>query len=83
MARTSTPTYVVNSASAEFSEELLGAERLEIVDEVRPEMEDVIAREALPLLHNHRLAAHQRHFDGGTQTARPATNNQHLYKPTD
>jgi len=43
---------MIDGTGAELSKELLGTERLEVVDGVRPEMKDVIARETVALFHD-------------------------------
>ena len=43
---------MVDGAGAELAEELLSAERLEVGDEEGPEVEHVVARERLALLHD-------------------------------
>ena len=45
-------TYMVDGSGAELSEELLSAERLEVVNGVRPQMKHVVTREAVALLHD-------------------------------
>jgi len=43
---------MVNGAGAELAEEFLGAERLEVMNGVRPEVQHVVARKTVPLLHD-------------------------------
>ena len=69
---------MVDRSGAELAEELLRAKRLQVGDEVRPEVEDVVAREAVPLLDDDGSAAEEGHLDGHPQSARARSDNQHL-----
>ena len=46
---------VVDGAGAELAAELLGCEAAQVVDVVGPQVEHVVAREPVPLLHHHNL----------------------------
>ena len=73
-------TDVIDGARAELAEEFLRPERLQVVNEVRPEVKDVVSREAISFLDDHRLASEECHLDGDPQSARPGSNYQHLQK---
>ena len=49
---------MVDGSGAELSEELFRAEGLQVVDDERPQMQDVVAWEAVALLHHHHLGRH-------------------------
>lgn len=69
---------MVNGAGAELSIELFGAEAAQVVYGERPQMEHVVAREGVPLLDHHHLAAQQGQLDGGAQAAGSAADDQTL-----
>ena len=71
---------MVDGAGAELSEELLGSEGFQVVDEEGPEMEDVVARVAVTLLHYHSFASQQGDLNGSAQTTRPSTDDEYLKK---
>ena len=71
-------TDVVDGAGAELAEELLGAERLQVVDHHRPQVEHVVAAEAVALLEHDHPRAEQLRLDGRSQAARAAADHQHL-----
>ena len=75
-----TLTDVIDGARAELAEEFLRPESLQIVNEVGPEVKDVVTREAVPFLYDHRLAAHEGNLDGDPQSAWPSSNYQYLRK---
>jgi hypothetical protein len=49
---------MVNISGTKFAEELLGPDRLEVVDEKLPELEDVVPAEVVPPLNYHNLIVH-------------------------
>lgn len=44
---------VIDGARAEFAEKLLGAQRAQILDDKRPQVEHVVARQSIAFLHDH------------------------------
>ena len=71
---------MIDSSCTEFAEELLGPEHLEIMDEERPEVKDVVPGETIPFLHNHRPPAQHHHLDSRPQPTRPTTDDQDLWQ---
>lgn len=69
---------VVDRAGAEFAEELLGAEAAQILDDERPEVEHVVARHAVALLHHHDLGAQQLGLDRRAHAAGTTADYQYL-----
>ncbi len=49
---------MVNISGTKFAEELLGPDRLEVVDEKLPELEDVVPAEVVPPLDDYDLIVH-------------------------
>ena len=77
---------MVNGASTELAEELLGAEVFEVCDEVGPQVQHVVPREPVPLLHDNSPGAQQCCLYGNTQPAYPTPDNDYLkstYRITD
>ena len=60
---------VVDGARAELAAELFGGEAAEVVDVVGPQVEDVVAREPVPLLHHDDPGAQELRLDGGAEAA--------------
>ena len=73
-----TLTDVVDGTGTELAKELLCPESLQVVDEVGPQVQHIVARVAVSLLHNHSLATKERYLNGNPQSTWPSTNDQHL-----
>jgi len=73
---------VVYRSSAELSIELLGSKVPEIMDSVRPKMQDIVPREGVPLFNHHHLCAKQSQLYGGPKATWATTNNETLWKQT-
>ena len=71
-------TDMVDGSSAELAEKLFGAERLQVVYDHGPQVEHVVAAEAVSFLEHDDTRAEQLCLDGGAQTARAAADHQHL-----
>jgi hypothetical protein len=69
---------MINSTSTKFAEELFGPEVLQVCDEERPEVKDVVPGEAVTFLHQYHLTAQEGRLDRCPQTARPRPNHQYL-----
>ena len=67
---------MVDVPRAKLSEELLGSEGLEVVDEELPELEDVVAREVVPAFDDDDLGTEQLGFDGRAKAAGPGPSHQ-------
>ena len=67
---------MVDVPRAKLSEELLGSEGLEVVDEELPELEDVVAREVVPAFDDDDLGTEQLGFDGRAKAAGPGPGHQ-------
>ena len=72
---------MVDVPGAKFAEELLGSERLEVVDEELPELEDVVAGEVVPPLDDDDLGTEQLGLNGCPEAAgsSPGHQDTHLF----
>jgi len=70
---------MVDDASTEFAEELLSTESFKVMDGVRPQMQDVVARKTVSLFHDDDTSTKQSRLNRNTKTHRPSTNYQHLH----
>lgn len=66
---------MVNGSSAELAKKLLSSKCLEVGNEERPEMQNVITGETVALLDHHSLGTQQGHFYGNTKTTRTRSND--------
>lgn len=71
-------TDMVYGSGAELAVELLCAEVSEVVDGVRPKMEDVVPGERVPLLDHHHFGSEKRQLDGRTQATGASADDQTL-----
>ena len=71
-------TDVVNGSSTELSVELLGPEAPEVMDGERPEVEDVVPGEGIPLLQQHHSGPQEPQLYCCTQTTWPRPNDHTL-----
>lgn len=71
-------TDMVYGSSAELAVELLRAEVPEVVDGVRPKMENVVPGERVPLLDHHHFGSEESELYGRTQAAGASTDDQAL-----
>ena len=71
-------TDVIDGPCAKFPEELFRAQCPQVVNDERPQVEDVVARESVPLLDDHHFGAEQLGLDRRAKSARSAADDQHL-----
>ena len=69
---------MIYGPSTELAEELLCAEVLEVGDEERPQVQHVVTREPVSLLHDNGPPSEERHLYGSPQTTGPGAYNQDL-----
>lgn len=69
---------MVDGPRAELPVELLSPELLEVGDDEGPEVQDIVARETVPLLHHHHLGTQQLSLDGRPQTTGARADDQDL-----
>lgn len=60
---------MLQAARTKLGIENLGAQRLKVLDNELPEMENIVAREFVPLLDHNHMCSQQCALDGGSQTA--------------
>lgn len=68
-------TDVVQRASAEAPIELLGAQRPQVVDGEGPEVQHIVPRESVPLLHDNNFGSQEGKFYGSPQATWATSNN--------
>jgi hypothetical protein len=73
-------TDMVHGSGAKFGEKYFDPEKLEVLNDEGPEVEDVVAGKVVPLLDDQRTPAQQLTLDGGPKTAWPAAHNASLFK---
>lgn len=71
-------TDVIDCSRAEFAIEFLSPQLLEVVDDKRPEMQDIISRETVPLLHHHNFCTKKLSLNGSAQATGTCSDNQDL-----
>ena len=70
-------TNVVDGAGAELAVELFGPHTSEVMDVVRPQMEDIVSGKAIPLFDHHHFGSEKLRFYGCPQTAWTRADHQH------
>ncbi len=73
-------TDMVHGTGAKFWEEYFDPEKLEVLNDEGPEVEDVVTSKVVPLLNDQRTTAQQLTLDRGPKTAWPAAHNASLFK---
>lgn len=71
-------TDVIDGTSTKPSEELLGTEGFEVVNDERPQVKDVVPGDPVPLFHNNDFSTKQLSLDRRPQATRASANHQHL-----
>ena len=69
---------VVDGAGAELAVELLGAQTAQVRDVVGPEVQHIVSREPVSLLHNDHPGAEQLGLDGRAEAAGARADHQHI-----
>lgn len=71
---------MIDRAGAKLAEKLLGPETPQILYDEGPQVQHVVSRHSVSLLHHHDLGTQQLGLDGRSHAAWSATNDQHLHK---
>lgn len=66
-------TDVIDGSGTEFPMKFLGAETSQVCDGERPQVQDVVPGEGVPLLHHHHLGPEEAEFYGSAQPAGSGT----------
>lgn len=72
------PTDVVYGSSTELSIKLLGSKVPEVMDSVRPKVQDVVSGKSVPLFNHHHLSAQQSQLYGSPKATGATTDDQTL-----
>lgn len=70
--------YVIDGAGAEFAEEFFRPQGAKVVDDERPQMEDVVPGHTIPFLYYDNLGSQQLRLYRRTKAAWPPSDDQHL-----
>ncbi len=76
------PTDVVYRSSTELSIELLSSKVPEVLDGVRPKVQDIVPGERVPFFNHHHLGTKQSQLYGSPKATGTATNDETLWKQT-
>ena len=71
---------MINGTSTELAKEFFSTKIFKVGNEIWPEMQDIIAREAVPFLQQYHLAAEKSRLDGRSEATWPSTYHQDLQK---
>lgn len=74
----STLTYVVNGTSTELSAKKFSSKVFEVSDEVRPQMQYIVAGESVTFFYNHSPCSKKSTFNCCPKTTRTRTNDENL-----
>lgn len=71
---------MIDSPDTEFSKKFLGTKSFQVVDEVWPEMQDIVSRKSFSFLDDDSLPTEKCDLNGNSQTTWSTTDDQHLVR---